>query len=97
MKSHSSYLGFRIGSRRELDHAIERVRCGVHRFGDPLNYAMARADLPSEIAAVDGHHCIAEAMISAGRQCTLEGYVRHGEVVIYGTVDSIRDLSLIHI
>ncbi len=29
-------------------------------------------------------------MISAGQQCTLEGYVYDGEVVVYGVVDSIR-------
>ncbi len=52
---------------------------------------MERANLPPEITEIDGYHCIAEAMISAGRQCTLEGYVCSGEVVVYGIVDSIRD------
>lgn len=91
VKSHSSHLGFKIHSRAELDRAIELTRKGIHRFGEPLNYAMERANLPPEIAEIDGYHCIAEAMISAGRQCTLEGYVYKGEVVVYGTVDSIRD------
>lgn len=91
VKSHSSYLGFKIHGRAELERAIKLIREGVHRFGDPLNYAMERADLPPEIAEIDGYHCIAEAIISAGRQCTLEGYVYNGEVVVYGTVDSIRD------
>jgi hypothetical protein len=91
VKSHSSCLGFKIHDRVELDRAIRLVREGIHRFGDPLNYAMERADLPPEIAEIDGYHCIAEAIISAGRQCTLEGYVYNGEVVIYGVVDSIRD------
>lgn len=91
VKSHSSYLGFKIHDRAELKRAIELTKQGIHRFGDPLNYAMERADIPPEIAEVDGYHCIAEAMISTGRQCTLEGYVYNGEVVIYGTIDSIRD------
>jgi biotin carboxylase len=91
VKSHSSYLGFKIHSRAELDRAITMIRQGIHRFGDPLNYAMERAKVPPEIAQVDGYHCIAEALISAGRQCTLEGYIHDGEVTIYGTIDSIRD------
>lgn len=91
VKSHSSHLGFKIHSRAELNRAITLTRKGIHRFGEPLNYAMERANLPPEIAEIDGYHCIAEAMISAGRQCTLEGYVYNGEVVVYGTVDSIRD------
>lgn len=91
VKSHSSHLGFKIHSRVELNRAIELTRKGIHRFGEPLNYAMERANVPPEIAEIDGYHCIVEAMISAGRQCTLEGYVHRGEVVVYGTVDSIRD------
>lgn len=91
VKSHSSYLGFKIHSRAELDRAMQLTREGINRFGDPLNFAMERADVPPEIAPVDGYHCIAEAMISAGRQCTLEGYVYNGEVTVYGTIDSIRD------
>jgi len=91
VKSHSSYLGFRIHDAAERDRAIRRMREGIAHFGEPLNYAMERADLPPDIAAVDGCHAIAEAMISTGRQCTLEGYVHDGEVVIYGIVDSVRD------
>ena len=49
------------------------------------------AELPAEIAPVDGRHCIAESIISSGRQCTLEGYVLDGEVHVYGVVDSIRE------
>jgi hypothetical protein len=43
------------------------------------------------VAAVTGHHCIAEAIISAGRQFTLEGYVLRGEVHLVGIIDSLRD------
>lgn len=43
------------------------------------------------MAPIDGNHCIAEAIISKGRQCTLEGYVHGGKSVVYGVVDSIRE------
>jgi hypothetical protein len=42
------------------------------------------------MAAVDGYHCIAETLISAGHQCTQEGFAFAGEVQVYGTVDSLR-------
>jgi len=43
------------------------------------------------VRAVDGYHCIAEELISTGRQCTLEGYARADQVHVYGVVDSVRE------
>jgi biotin carboxylase len=90
VKAASSYLGFKVHNRHELEHALDRSRRGIKRFGNPFNYLLEFADIPSEIAPVDGNHCIAEQIIAADRQCTLEGYVHSGEVVVYGIVDSFR-------
>lgn len=91
VKAHSSYLGFKIRNPADLAQAIEAIRAGIHVLAEPFDHILSFADLPPEIAPIDGSHCIAEAMISAGRQCTLEGYVLDGEVVVYGVVDSLRE------
>lgn len=91
VKAHSSHLGFKIRNADDFARAIRQIRAGIHRLAEPFNHILSHASLPPEIAAIDGNHCIAEAMISQGRQCTLEGYVLGGEVVVYGVVDSIRE------
>ncbi|MDI5987116.1 hypothetical protein QLQ85_20215 [Halomonas sp. M4R5S39] len=91
VKAHSSHLGFHIEDARQLQEVLPLIRAGIGRFGTPFDEVTAHADLPDEIAAVSGQHCIAESIISSGRQCTLEGYVQHGEVHLTGVVDSIRD------
>jgi hypothetical protein len=91
VKSVLSHLGFRITDRASLDHAITRIRAGIARFAEPFNLILERATLPPEIRAVDGFHCIAESIISKGRQCTVEGYAWNGEVVCYGVIDSLRE------
>ena len=55
-----------------------------------FNLILKYAELPPEIAVIDGYHCIAESIISAGFQCTQEGYSFEGFVEVYGTVDSQR-------
>ncbi|NIR30456.1 MAG: ATP-grasp domain-containing protein [Gammaproteobacteria bacterium] len=91
VKSHSSHLGFKIHNVREFRRSIRTIRANIGRLAEPFNYVLGRATLPPEIAAVDGHHCIAEEIISAGQQCTLEGYVFAGEPEVYGIVDSVRE------
>lgn len=90
IKAHSSYLGFRIHNDREWRQAIEQTRRGIEQFAKPFNEILAFADLPAAIAPIGGYHCIAEGIISAGQQCTLEGYAYQSEVVVYGVVDSVR-------
>ncbi len=89
IKSSGSRLGFRIDSPEDFDFAIEKLRAEIRTIGEPFDHVLAQADLPDEIRAVEGHYCMAEQVIG-GRQCTVEGYVHDGEVVPYGTVDSIR-------
>ncbi|MEJ2456309.1 MAG: D-alanine--D-alanine ligase [Candidatus Thiodiazotropha sp.] len=91
VKSLLSHLGFRVEDHDALRRAIREVRAGISRYAVPFNRILQYAKLPPEIMKVDGHYCIAEAIISEGRQCTLEGYVWRGDVVVYGVVDSLRD------
>lgn len=93
VKSLLSHLGFLIEDEQSFRRAIEQTRAGIRRIGDPFNLILECAELPEEIAAVDGNHCIAESLISAGRQCTLEGYAFGGQVHVYGVIDSQREGS----
>ncbi|MFO7859073.1 MAG: ATP-grasp domain-containing protein [Ectothiorhodospiraceae bacterium] len=93
VKAHSSQLGFRIDNAGQLQDVLPMIRRGIGRFGRPFDEVTALTELPAEVAAVTGHHCIAEAIISSGRQCTLEGYVQKGEVHLVGIVDSLRDAT----
>ena len=91
VKSHTSILGFRIDSRKDFAAALLEIRAGIGRFSDPFNYLFEQCAVPPEIAAIDGSYCLAEEIISAEHQCTLEGYVYNGEPHIYGVVDSLRE------
>ncbi len=91
VKSHSSHLGFKVSNAKDLRQSLAVIRENISRIAEPFNYILAQARLPPEIAAVDGNFCVAEEIISSGRQCTVEGYVCQGEVVVYGTVDSVRE------
>jgi biotin carboxylase len=91
VKSASSHLGFMVRDERDLAEALRRIRAQIFRFANPFNFLLEQADLPPEIAAVDGNHCIVEQIISKGRQYTLEGWAHGGEIEVYGVVDSIRE------
>jgi len=91
VKAHSSQLGFRVDSPSVLERVIPEIRENIGRLADPFDRVVAHADVPSDIAAITGHQCIIEEIISAGRQFTLEGYVQDGQVHVYGVVDTIRD------
>lgn len=90
IKSFASHLGFRIDNAADFQHAIPFIRKHLPRLGDGFNAVLAHAELPPEIAKVDGYHCIAEEIIS-GRQCGVEGYVQNGEVVVHGFIDGVKD------
>ncbi len=89
IKSSGSRLGFRIDNPEDFSYATEKLRAEIGLISEPFNFVLDQAELPDDIKAVEGHYCMAEQMIG-GRQCTVEGYVYEGEVVPYGTVDSIR-------
>ncbi|MGM0585761.1 MAG: ATP-grasp domain-containing protein, partial [Pseudomonadota bacterium] len=90
VKAHSSHLGFRIGGPEDLRGHLPEIREKIGLFGEPFDQYLRHVELPEEVRGVGGHWCIAEGIISAGRQCTLEGYVQDGRTVIYGVVDSVR-------
>lgn len=90
IKSHSSQLGFLVRNRRAFEHVIRVIRQHIGRLGAPFDEILRHAELPSEVAKVGGYHCVAEAVISRGRQCTLEGYALGDDVIIYGIFDSVR-------
>jgi biotin carboxylase len=90
VKSASSYLGFKVHDRNDLRRDLATIRENIHYFAEPFNRILAQAELPADVAPADGFHCIAEEIISRGRQCTLEGFVHTGNVAVYGVVDSIR-------
>lgn len=91
VKAHSSFLGFHVDDPAEFATVLPIIRRGIGHFGAPFDAFLARVNRPEAGGDVDGHHCIAEAIISEGRQCTLEGYVHQGETTVYGVVDSIRE------
>lgn len=91
LKSHSSYLGFRIEERADLEAALPRIRAGIDRFARPLAWILERAELPAEIRELSSRAFVAEEIISHGHQCTLEGYTWQGRPRVYGVVDSIRE------
>ncbi|WP_020676207.1 ATP-grasp domain-containing protein [Geopsychrobacter electrodiphilus] len=93
VKAHSSILGFRIECPADFHAATPLIRQRIGRFSDPFNYLFQRAEVPGEIAAVDGNHCLAEEIITAQHQCTLEGYVFHGEPRVFGVIDSLRETN----
>ncbi|MFN2354579.1 MAG: acetyl-CoA carboxylase biotin carboxylase subunit family protein [Desulfopila sp.] len=90
VKSVLSHLGFIIHNETEFEASLQIIREQIWRYADPFNFILGHAELPDSIAQIDGSHCIAEGLISSGRQCTLEGYVHQGHIVFYGCIDSIR-------
>ncbi|MEX2374829.1 MAG: D-alanine--D-alanine ligase, partial [Dehalococcoidia bacterium] len=90
VRAHSSFLGFKIDNDADFEHAMEEARQKIGIVALPFDEILQMASLPLEIEEVDGWHCIAEEMISADAQATIEGYVFNGEVRGYGFIDSAR-------
>lgn len=88
VKSYSSELAFKVRDDDEFAHALEEIRDGIHRIGDPFEYVLSQLDLPEDIAAGGGNACLAEAEIS-GTQLTVEGYNDGIDIHVYGVVDSV--------
>lgn len=90
VKSAGSYLGFRIDDEAAFHRAVAEIREHIHRIAEPFDKILEYVELPADIAAVGGHYCLAEALLT-GEMCTLEGYVFNGEVHVHGVVDSVRE------
>jgi hypothetical protein len=87
--SYSSELAFGVKNEEEFRAAVDEIREGVARVGRPFQYILDRLDLPPEMEGVGGQVCLAEEALS-GIQVAVEGYVHHGEVTVYGALDSIN-------
>lgn len=90
VKSFGSYLGFRIDNEEDFNEVLPIIRKNIRRIGDPFNFVLSQADLPSEVEGIGGNHCIAESIIPGERQNGPEGYVYNGDVVVYGITDSVK-------
>jgi hypothetical protein len=89
VKSFSSELAFKARDDAEFADAVAEIRAGVGRVGEPFGFVLDQVQLPPEIARVGGAACLAEEALH-GVQAAVEGYVYHGEVVVYGALDSIN-------
>ena len=88
VKSASSALAYRVENLQQLRQAAAAIRDGIGRMGDPFEFVLAQLQLPPELSGIGGRACLAEEA-ATGAQVTVEGYSFHGEVRIYGIVDSI--------
>ena len=88
--SYSGYLGFRVTGRSDFSRDIQIIRHKIKRYAKPYADLIQYADLDTSLTTYTAYHCIAEEIISSGRQCTVEGYAYQNQVECYGIVDSIR-------
>ncbi|WP_404403003.1 ATP-grasp domain-containing protein [Idiomarina seosinensis] len=91
VKGHSSVLGFLVEDEEGFDEALQACRQKIHLIGEPFNAFLDKLKDRSEFDGIDGNFAVAEQLISADRQFTLEGYVWQGETRIYGVVESLRE------
>jgi hypothetical protein len=89
IKSYRSYLAYRINSEYQFNEYMKEVCEKIEFLSEPFTYIFQNYQLPYEFASMK-ETMIAETPIT-GHQCTVEGYVYEGEVVIYGIVDSLRE------
>lgn len=89
VKSFRSFLSYRVNDEQHFKEIIQEIRNKIGFMGKPFRYLMERYHMPDEIVQT-ADMCIAESPLS-GSQCTLEGYVFDGQVVVYGVVDSVRE------
>lgn len=90
IKAHSSELGFAIHDERELDDAVTRIRAQIEDLGDAFNQALARVDVPAEVAGLGGNSCLAEEIVT-GIQAAPEGSVGRGRFAVHGVFDMLKD------
>lgn len=89
LKAFRSFLAFQINDVRQFHEVMPICREKGSYIGKPFMHLMQSYGMPEEIANMP-ETFLAESPIG-GSQCTLEGYVYDGQVVVYGVVDSIRE------
>ncbi|WP_199430150.1 ATP-grasp domain-containing protein [Qaidamihabitans albus] len=88
VKSFSSDLAFGVANIDEFRDALEQIREGIWRVGEPFDILLEHLELPPAIADAGGQSCVAEES-ATGRQLTVEGYRYQGRTHVYGVVDSV--------
>lgn len=91
VKSFRSFLAFQINGEGDFERAVPEIRSKGDYMNEPFSYLFEAFPLPAEIGGM-AETFIAESMLS-GSMCTVEGYVFEGEVVIYGVIDSVREMD----
>ncbi|MFW5921501.1 MAG: ATP-grasp domain-containing protein, partial [Polyangiales bacterium] len=89
VKSFASHLGFRVASEQDFRRALARTRRDIGRLATPFDDVLELADVPLDVARPGQVACLAEQIVG-GRQCTIEGCVVDGEMMVFGVVDSLR-------
>lgn len=89
IKGTDSLLAFKISNDQDVEQALSQIRQHIVDIARPFNQLLRHAQLPPEVAAIDGYHCIIEELMN-GHQCTIEGHVYRGEVRTHGIIDSIN-------
>ncbi|WP_330451432.1 MULTISPECIES: ATP-grasp domain-containing protein [unclassified Streptomyces] len=87
--AYSSELAYGVGDMEEFRTAVETIRRGIGRVGEPFDAVLELLDLPPEMEGVGGQVCLAEEAMT-GIQVAVEGYANNGEVTVYGVLDSIN-------
>ncbi|HVH24242.1 MAG TPA: ATP-grasp domain-containing protein [Pseudonocardia sp.] len=88
VKSASSTLAFRVTDHEQLATAVDEIRAGIGRIGEPFEFLLDQVTLPPGLRRAGGHACLIEEAVT-GVQVTVEGYTVGGDVRVYGVVDSI--------
>lgn len=90
VKAHSSALGFAVHDEGELAEAVAQIREEIGDVGDAFNQALARVEVPEEVAGVGGNSCLAEEIVT-GIQVAPEGTVFRGQFHVHGVFDMHKD------
>jgi len=90
-KSFKSYLAYKINDEYSFTVHAKEMAENLDFMQEPFNYLMEEYNMPKEYLDMR-ESCIAESSLN-GHMCTLEGYVYNGDVVVYGIVDSVREID----
>jgi biotin carboxylase len=90
VKAYASFLGFKIHTPEEFHQAMKKIQKEIKKIGEPFNYLLSFADLPSEIRDIGGNFCIAEEIID-GFELAPEGFVQNEDIHMHGVIDCFRD------
>ncbi|MGM0645852.1 MAG: ATP-grasp domain-containing protein [Thermodesulfobacteriota bacterium] len=90
IKSFRSFLAFEIIDAHQFENAMGICQSKENFLSEPFKILMGMCRPPCPFADME-ETFLAETSIGGGAQCTLEGYVYHGQVSLYGTIDSVRE------